>query len=136
MVKLQVLILQIVVIMTLNNSCGNAMEQKDSIRTNSRDVLIFYTDNKSVKLLDYEYSLVKHQSGFELTILSAEKMGSIKNLKNPNIEFYIGDKKNIAKPNHLLSSKVPEGSDYFFPINDDGIVSLTKGNVLSIRKIE
>lgn len=136
MAKLQVLILQVVAIIILNNSCSNAMEQKDSIKTNNKDILTFYSDIKTIKLFKSEYIITTHQSGFELTILSAEKMGLIRNLRNPNIEFYLDNKKNIAKPNNLLRSKVPEGADYFFPINDDGIVIFTRGNVLSVRKIE
>lgn len=132
----RVLTLAIVVTMSLNSSCSNAMENKSSAGNSCDSVVRFFSGSKEVVLLKEEYSFNKHQSGYDLHILSDEKLQLIKKLKNASIEFCISSIKTIAKPNHILSSSVPENTNYFFLVNDDEFVFFGKDKIIYLRKIE
>ena len=135
MAQLRALNLLIVVITIINNSsCDNHMSILTANWCASKEIL-FSNSTDTVELENKDYKLDSNQAGYDLSVINNEKLSAIKKIKEPIIEFCMNEIKQKAKGNNILSSKVPENADYFFPLNDQGFVFITKVNVLTLRKI-
>lgn len=123
MVQLKVLMLLIVVFITLNSKCQNVKLKNDIDKC--EQIIVFYTDLVKLELFKGDYNLVKTQRGYDLQILNEVKLHEVTKMEKPTMKFCFDNMNKEARPLDILSSNVPANTDYFFPINANGSVSIT-----------
>ena len=79
MVQLKVFSLFILATITLINGCGNHME-KDESKINCSNTIIFNSNEIKISLEKNEYSLVRSQNLYEISILNKGKLDSIREI--------------------------------------------------------
>ena len=81
----------------------------------------------------------ENQSGYELTIISTNKLQQINVMDKPEIHFCVGEKNQIAYGNVIFASTIPKGAEYFYGLNSKNAISFSNNNIillLSKSKVE
>ena len=95
-----------------------------------------YTDSSHLELKKDDFTFLETQTGLDLKILNKSKLEKVKQLNQPFFRFCIDEIYQIAKPISILSSVVPIGADYFYPIPSEGSIMINKENIVSFRKVK
>lgn len=132
MVQFKELILLIVAIISLNslNSCA-VTNQKEVIM---KDKTTQAQTNDTLFLSSKDYKIISSDDNIlDIEVTNNQIISLIENVKYSVIKFELQQDTKIAKGNDLLSSFVPKGCDYFYPL-DKGYI-LFVSNRISFRKI-
>ena len=100
------------------------------------DNQISFFNRKDTVLLQHEdYTLLQRQAGFDVLVLNKSKLKKIAKLIAPQSQVTSNDHVYRAVGVNILSSRIPDIGDYFFPVNGDGRIVVFKGNILNFKKV-
>jgi hypothetical protein len=95
----------------------------------------FFDTRDTIVLQKEDYTLVQRQAGFDLLVLNKGKLKKIAKLYNPKSEFISDNQAYRAVGVGILSSRVPDIGDYYFPVNGYRRIIIFKGNILNFKRI-
>lgn len=101
---------------------------------NNADRILFLNKEIKIELVKDEFILTKNIIGYNLTIVNDKKLQILKKMEKPNIEIIFNNTHFIVKGNNLFNSGIPNGSDYFYPTNEEFKIIFFKKNVISISR--
>ena len=98
--------------------------------------ILFFNLRDTVELKASDYKLDSNAAGYNLLIFSHKKLEILKKLKNVTIQFCLQKKIMIAKGNNIFRSDIPADAEYFFPVDDEGYIFITRQIEVVLRKTE
>ncbi|MFC0514387.1 hypothetical protein ACFFGT_09255 [Mucilaginibacter angelicae] len=129
--------LKVFILMFLAFAGLNIAFKPDSNRMHVLSNFVFFDNNNTVYLKPGDYKLLREDEKFlSLSITNTQKADSIQQLTDPTIEFYFDLHKFKARGIDVVSSAVPQGADYFFPlVHGKNTLLFFKDNNLALSKI-
>ena len=109
--------------------------EKDESKINCSNTIIFNSNEIKISLEKNEYSLVRSQNLYEISILNKGKLDSIREIKNSTISFCVEKSKKTAKGNFIFSSSIPEKCDYFFAENKEKKIVFIRKNIIQLSEV-
>lgn len=90
--------------------------------------LTVMNSNRKIEFMKGEYCLTENKSGYEIIILSEEKLKLISEMEKPEIHFCVKEENQIAYGNSLFASTIAKGAEYFFGLSNKNYISFSHGN--------
>jgi hypothetical protein len=128
MLKLNTLLLLISAVIGLNKPVQLQSQQPAK-------QISFFDTRDTVVLKEEDYTVTQREAGFDLLVLNKTKLNKIAKLNNPQAKFISDNKVYSAIGLSLLSSRVPDRGDYFFPVNGYRRIVVFKGNILNFKMV-
>ncbi len=98
--------------------------------------MYFFEKEGELVLSTTEYSCSENGQELQFHFKNDSLIDELHSFQIRRIEFCLNDIRLVAKGNLIYQSSLPEGADYYFIIDDDGIVQLSRSErILYMRKV-
>ena len=128
-------VILLIMILSLNNGCGNNMPQKnDQVENVLQEEMDTCSNCFVLKPQDYE--ILSNEETSYTVKLRDSAISRLREKPIPVLKIEFKDGTKIAKGIHILAAAVPEGCDLFYCYGDDERIVLWGGTALHLIKTQ